>query len=45
MTQMTSFYETERDSQRENRLVVAKGTVVGRGMIGSLGLANANYYI
>ena len=35
--------ETETDS--ENRLVVVKGEGVGEGWIGSLGLADANYYI
>ena len=29
----------------ENRLVVIKGERVGEGWIGSLGLADANYYI
>ena len=29
----------------ENRLVVAKGEGTGEGKIGSLGLADANYYI
>ena len=29
----------------ENRLVVAKGKGVGKGKIGSLGLADANYYL
>ena len=33
-------YKTEIHSQTENRLVVAKGG----GRIGSLGLADANYY-
>ena len=38
------IYETERDS--ENRLVVAKGEgEVGEGRIGSLGLADPNYYM
>ena len=40
------IYETETDSQTENRLVVAKEEgVCGEGWIGSLGLADANYYI
>ena len=29
----------------ENRLVVAKGMGGGEGWVGSLGLADANYYI
>ena len=37
------IYETETDSWTENRLVVAKR--VGEGWAGSLGLADANYYI
>ena len=35
------IYETETDSDIENRLVVAK-VGVGEGWIGSLGLADAN---
>ena len=39
------IYKTETDSDIENRLVVAKGKGVGEGWSGSLGLADANYYI
>ena len=39
------IYETEIDSDIENRLVVAKGWWVGKGWTGSLGLADANCYI
>ena len=39
------IYETERDSQTENRLVVAKVEGVGEGCTGSVGLADTNYYI
>ena len=35
------IYETETDSQTENRLVIAEG----EGWIGGLGLAGTNYYI
>ena len=35
------IYKTKTDSDTENRLVVAKW----EGRIGSLGLADANYYI
>ena len=39
-------YDTNEQKQTdtENRLVVAKGGM-GEGRIGSLGLADANYYI
>ena len=39
------IYETETDTHTDNRLVVAKGEGMGEGRIGSLGLADANYYI
>ena len=41
------IYRTETDSQtqRTNRLVVARAGGVGEGWIGSLGLADANYYL
>ena len=40
------IYETETDYDIENRFVVAKGEDGwGEGWIGSLELANANYYI
>ena len=39
------IYETEIDSDIENRLVVAKGWWLGNGWTGSLGLADANCYI
>ena len=37
-------YATETNSDIENRLVFAKGGV-GEGWTGSLGLADANYYV
>ena len=37
------IYETETDSQTENKLVVAMGESVGEGWVGSLGLAHGNY--
>ena len=39
------IYETETDSDIEIRLVVAKGGGEGEGWTGSLGLADASYYI
>ena len=39
------IYRTKTDLQTENRGVVAKGRRAGVGWIGSLGLADANYYI
>ena len=44
MTQV-NFYKTETDSQTENRLWLLRGVVWGGGWSGSLGLADANYYI
>ena len=38
------IYETETDSDIENRLVVAK-VGVREGWSGNLGLSDANYYI
>ena len=38
------IYETETDSQIENRPVVAKGEGVGKGRIRSLGSAEVNYH-
>ena len=43
MTQI-NFYETETDTDIENRLVVAKWAV-GEGWIRSLELVDANYYV
>jgi len=37
------IYETEADSQTENRLVVAKGEVGREGCVGSLGLCKVVY--
>ena len=39
------IYETETESQTENRLVVAKGEEVGEGWSGMLGLADVSFYI
>ena len=39
-----NYHETETDSDIENRLAVAKGWG-GGGWSGSLGLAEAKYYI
>ena len=39
------IYETNRFTDMENRLVVAKGEVGGSDMDGNLGLVDANYYI
>ena len=39
------IYKTETDSHIENKLVVAKVGGWGEGWTGSLGLADANYYI
>lgn len=47
MTQI-NFYETETLTNLEKRLEVAQGGVAGlagEGWIGSLGLANADYYM
>ena len=33
-----------KQKQTQNRLVVAKGRLVGEGRIGNLGLADAKYY-
>ena len=44
MTQM-NISKKQKQTHRENRLVVAKGEGVGEGRTGSLGLADANYYI
>ena len=47
MTQV-NFYETETLTNLEKRLVVAQGGVAGlagEGWIGSLGLADADYYM
>lgn len=38
-------YKTKKDSDIENRLMVAKGRGKGMGWIGSLGLVDVNYYI
>ena len=38
-------YRTDTDSDMEKRLVVAKGEGEGVKWMGSLGLADANYYI
>ena len=40
-----NFLEIEALINIENRLVVTKDVVVGERWIGSLGLADANYYI
>ena len=39
------IYRTETDSHIEDRLVVAKQKEKGVAWTGSLGLADANYYI
>ena len=39
------IYRTEKLTDIENRLVVAKGKGERVGWLGSLGLADANYYI
>ena len=38
-------YETETDSQTEQTCGCQGGGGVGEGWIGSLGLADANYYV
>ena len=39
------IYNTETDSQREQTCGCQRGKGMGQGWIGSLGLADANYYI
>ena len=39
------IYRTEKDSDMENRLVVAKGEGWGEGWTEGLGLVEANYYV
>ena len=43
--QSTYLLNKNRLPDTENRLVLAKGMGIGEGRIGSLGSAEANYYI
>ena len=45
MTQMKLIYETETHKHRVQTCGCKGGEGVGEGWIGSLGLADANYYI
>jgi len=43
MTQMNLSTE-QKQTHRQNSLVLARRRVVGKGWIGNLGLADVNYY-